>query len=95
MKVIFSNSNIRNKKMTAVFYDGNKKVKTTHFGDSNGSSFIDHKDEQKKEAWIARHKVRGTFDDPMSASSLSRFVLWNKPTLTASIKDYKTRFNFK
>jgi len=81
--------------MTAVFYDGNKKVKTTHFGDSNGSSFIDHKDEQKKEAWIARHKVRGTFDDPMSASSLSRFVLWNKPTLTASIKDYKTRFNFK
>ena len=78
--------------MTAVFYDGDKKVQTTQFGDSNGSSFIDHKDEQKKEAWIVRHKVRETFNDPMSASSLSRLVLWNKPTIKESIKDYKEKF---
>ena len=77
----------------AVFYDGTKKLKTVHFGDANGSSFIDHKDGKKKDAWIARHKVRGTFNNPMSASSLSYHILWNKPTIKESIKDYKKKFD--
>ena len=93
MKVIFSKSDSKNKKMTAVFYDGDKKVKTIHFGDSNGSSFVDHKNEQKKDAWIARHKVRGTFEKFDTTSSLAKYILWNKTTIQSSIQDYKKRFN--
>ena len=35
------------------------------------------------------------FNKFMTACSLSRWVLWNKPTISASIKDYKKRFNLK
>ncbi len=47
-----------------------------------------------KSAYIARHKVRENWNDPMSAGALSRYISWNLPTISASIKDYKKRFNF-
>jgi hypothetical protein len=31
--------------------------------------------------------------DPTRAGTLSRFVLWNKPTLRASIRSYRKRFH--
>ena len=41
-----------------------------------------------------RHKATENWQKPMSAGSLSRYILWNKPTLKASISDYKKRFNY-
>jgi hypothetical protein len=34
-------------------------------------------------------------DEPMTAGALSWWILWNKPTLEASIKDYARRFKIK
>ena len=48
--------------------------------------------EKVKKAYIARHKKNENWNDALTAGSLSRFILWNKPTLNASIKDFKTRF---
>jgi len=94
MKVTISDSTNPKKRLMAIFTDDKgKKVKTTHFGLKGGSTFIDHKDETKKKNYLARHKVRENWNDYMSAGSLARYVLWNKPTLTASIADYKKRFN--
>lgn len=94
MKVIFENSDRQNKRYKAVFFDNNKKVKTTHFGLDTGSTYIDHKDDDKKKAYIARHsKNNENWNDYMSAGSLSRYILWNMKTLQASIKDYKKKFN--
>jgi hypothetical protein len=31
----------------------------------------------------------------MTAGSLSRFILWNMPTIKASFADYRARFKFK
>ena len=95
MRVVIGDTDVQGKRLKAVFFDGEKKVKSTSFGLKGGSTFIDHKDENKKSAWIARHQVRGNFGDFMSASSLSRYILWNKPTLSASIADYKKKFGFK
>lgn len=100
MEVIIRLSDRPDKRYMAVFYDKDKKVKTTHFGFADGkgnygSVYIDHNDYTKKDAWIARHKVNGTFEDYISASSLARYILWNKKTLSASITDYKRRFNLK
>jgi hypothetical protein len=101
MKVIISLSDKPNKRYTAIFYDtgGGKKVKTTHFGykdkDGFGSTYIDHKNDDKKDAYIARHKVNEDFNDYMSAGSLSRYILWNKKTLRESISDYKRRFSLQ
>ena len=69
-----------------------RERKKVHFGQKGSSTYIDHRDEKKKDAYIARHKVNENFNNPMSAGSLSRFILWNKTTLSASIADFKKRF---
>lgn len=48
--------------------------------------------EKKKSAYIARHSVREDWTDPTKAGTLSRYILWNKPTLRASIADFRKRF---
>lgn len=93
MKVTISRSDRPEKRMKAVFSDDGKKVKTVHFGFKGGSTYIDHKDDKKKDAYIARHRVNENFNDPMTAGALARWILWNKKTLSASIADFKKRFS--
>jgi hypothetical protein len=93
MKVVIKKSTNPKKKYTAIFYDGEKKKKTIHFGSAGMSDFIKNKDEERKKRYIDRHKKRENWRDPMTAGALSRFILWNLPTLKASITDYKKRFN--
>ena len=99
MEVIIKLSDKPNKRYMAVFYDKDGKVKTTHFGykdkDRYGNTYIDHKNDNIKDAWIKRHQVNGTFEDYMSASSLARYILWNQKTLRGSISDYKRRFSLQ
>ena len=96
MQVKFAKSDRDGKKMKAVFYDDNKKVKTTHFGLDTGSTYIDHKDEVKNKAYIARHsKNNENWNDYQSAGSLSRYILWNKTSLKDSINYYKKKFNLR
>jgi len=85
-------------KYTAIF-DIDGKSKTTQFGaiSYNDYTIYSKQDkkiaEEKKEAYIARHKVNEQFNNPTTAGALSRWILWNKPTVKASIADYKKRFN--
>ena len=88
-------SHTANKKLTAIFFKDGKQFKAVHFGDKRGSQYPTHRDEIKKQNYIKRHKVREDWEDPYSRGALSRWILWNKPTLKASILDYKKRFNFK
>lgn len=80
-------------KYTAVFYQDENKIKTTHFGWRGMSDFTKHKDPERKQRYLDRHKKNENWKDPMSAGALSRWILWNKPTLTASKKDYAKKFN--
>ena len=84
------------KKLMAVFIDDNgKKIKTTHFGQAGASDFTKNKDPERKKLYLARHKANENWNDYKSAGSLSFHILWNKTTLSASIADYKTKFNLK
>lgn len=103
-EVIIKLSDKPDKRYMAVFYDKNKKVKTTHFGyaitgdngiKKYGSTYIDHKNDTLKDAYIARHKVNEDFNDFMSAGSLSRYILWEKKSLRDAISDYKRRFRLE
>ena len=67
--------------------------KNIDFGQKGSSTFIDHKDEEKKKNYLARHKNRENWNDPLTAGSLARWLLWNLKTLSASISDFKKRFN--
>ena len=96
MKVEIKPSTQKDKKFMAIFYDDDgKKKKTTHFGAKGMSDFTIHKDKERKERYLDRHRKRENWNSFMTAGSLSRWILWNKPTLKASISDYKKRFSLK
>jgi hypothetical protein len=96
MYVSIGKSTRTGKKMMAIFYDeAKRKVKTTHFGASGYEDYTTHGEIQRKMNYIARHKEREDWTDYMSSGSLSRFILWNKPTIKASIEDYMSRFKLR
>lgn len=45
----------RNDKRFAITLNEDGKINTYHFGLKNGTTFIDHGDENKREAYLARH----------------------------------------
>lgn len=94
VKVDIKRDNTTKKKMVAIFYDKEgKKVKTTRFGADGYSDFTKHKDTERKARYLKRHaKEKGGV---MTASTLAKDILWNKPTLKASISNYKQKFNLK
>lgn len=77
------------KKLRAYFSDGTH----TDFGAAGYSDFTVHKDPERRSRYDSRHKRREYWNSPKTAGSLSKWVLWNKPSLKASITDYKKRFN--
>ena len=87
------------KKLMATFERDNGRQITTHFGAKGMMDFTKYSKQnkelakQKKEAYIARHRVNENWNDPTSAGSLSKNILWNKPTIEESIADFKKRFN--
>ena len=91
--VSIKKSPIPSKKLRAVFSDG----KHTDFGakgyqNYGGVGKERHLDEERKRKYISRHQKRENWNDPKTPGSLSRWILWNKKTLKASIADYKKRF---
>lgn len=95
--VSIKKSTNKTKKLMAIFYDKDmNKIKTVHYGASGYSDYTLHLDPKRKERYIARHsKNNQDWTDPMTAGTLSRYVLWNKTTIEASIKDYIKRFRLK
>ena len=85
-QVMLAKSNKYDKRLKADFGS-----KTVHFGAKGGSTYIDHKNKKTNSNWEARHKVRENWKDYDSAGALSKHVLWNKPTLEASIRDLNAR----
>jgi len=73
-----------------------KKEKIVSFGakgyDDYTTTPADQR-EEKKSLYLARHKAREDWNNPTTPGSLSRWILWNKKTLKASIADFKKRFN--
>ena len=86
--IILKKSSNPKKKYDAIFEDG-KKIS---FGASGYSDFTIHKDEERKQRYIARHQKNENWNDLETAGTFSRYILWNKPTLKESIKDMENKF---
>lgn len=73
----FGNSKKKGKRFYVVY---NNKI--INFGSKNGSTFIDHHDEKKRKAWLARHmKIKNkqgqhVYKLKTSASYWSLNLLW-------------------
>lgn len=74
----------------------NKKTgreKTIKFGAKSYTDYTISKDKEQKERYLARHKKNENWNNPATAGALSRWILWNKPTIKESLADYKKKFN--
>ena len=89
-------SKISGKKYTMIFYDADrKKLKTTHFGQAGANDYTTHgtNREERKTAYINRHKSNESWNTPTSSGSCARWILWNKTSVSSSYTDYLRKFN--
>ena len=90
MEVVIKKSTRKGKKLEAIVDD--KKI--VPFGAVGYSDYTLHKDPERKDRYINRHKNnedwgRSGID---TAGFYSRWVLWNRPLLRDSVTDTNKRF---
>lgn len=95
--------------MTNIYYlkPSNKKEKKymielptgkiVHFGAKGYSDFTIHKDYERMKRYENRHKTRENWKRSGigTAGFWSKWILWNKPSLAASVRDTEDRFNIR
>ena len=93
------------KKYEATFLLDNGKEKKVKFGDSSYRDFTLINDKNSKfylpktldknvvkDSYRRRHQKDLKTNDPTRPGYLSYYLLWNKKTFNASLKDFKKRF---
>ena len=95
VSVVIKKSNKPEKKIMAIFTLENGRTRTVHAGAAGMSDFPTHRDEARKQLYLDRHRKREDWNDPLTSGALARWILWNKETRSASIKDFKKRFKLK
>ena len=87
MNIIIKPSHRKDKKFDAVI-DGKK---TIPFGSNGMSDYTKPKDNDRKQRYLQRHK-NDNYNNPLYPSFYSNNILWNKPTITESIRDTNRKF---
>ena len=95
MEVVISKSTNKNKKYKAVI----NNEKTIHFGDNRYEDYTTHKNNKRRGNYISRHSNEDwSKSNIASPAFLSRYILWEKPTLKGAITNANNRYknvNFK
>lgn len=92
MDYYLSRSKLPSKKYTII-----TPKKTIHFGATGYSDYTKHRNATRKQKYIDRHKKRENWNKSgiNTAGFWSRWLLWNKPTLTSSIRDTEKKFGIR
>tara|TARA_R110002050_G_scaffold66913_1_gene145042 strand:+ start:414 stop:758 length:345 start_codon:yes stop_codon:yes gene_type:complete len=101
-------SKSKNKKYTIVMEDDNGKQMKHRFGakgyrdflkinDKNSKYYLPNKEDRDKvkRAYKSRHRGDKGLNNLHSPAELSMMLLWNKPTLKASVKDFENKHKAK
>lgn len=83
------------KKMTALIeIPGRPSRVKVHFGAQGYSDYTIHRDRVRMQRYLARHRRREdwTFRGIHTPGFWSRWILWNRPSLAASVRDLRRRF---
>lgn len=93
MAYILSRSRRADKKFQVITPSG-KKV---YFGAKGYQDYTMHKNPERKRNYISRHSTREKWGKSGldTAGFWSRWLLWNLPSIDASIKDIQKRFAIK
>lgn len=95
---ILSRSSLSNKKFQVTITDSRRNTeRVVHFGAKGYSDYTLHKDPERMKRYTIRHRVRENWSRSgvYTAGFWSKWILWNKPSLQASIRDTAQRFGFK
>jgi hypothetical protein len=73
------------------------REKKLYFGQTGYEHYgSGHKDDDRKARYIKRHRGMGEkWRDPTTPGFYALHILWNKPTISASIKDTMEKFDIK
>ena len=88
MQIVITPSDKPTKKFEARI-DGKKSI---HFGAKGYEDFTIHKDPMRKNRYLDRHSKNEDWHNPLTAAFYATNILWNKPTITESIRDTNRRF---
>ena len=88
INIIIKPSSNPSKKYDAIIDD----KKTISFGQRGASDYTKHKDDERKQRYINRHKKNEQWDNINTAGFYSKNILWNKKTITESIRDTNNKF---
>ncbi len=69
--------------------------KIIRFGDGRYQDYTIHLDKNRRRLYLARHNSRENWEDLNKAGTWARFLLWNKKTIKASIKNMEQKFKIK
>ena len=94
---VLCRSKIKTKKWKVVVYDGDVKLKTVRFGAPGYSDFTIHKDVRRRQRYDARHRKRENWSlsGICTAGFWSKWLLWNRPSISGSVRDIKRRFGIR
>jgi hypothetical protein len=69
------------------------KTRTVRFGALGYSDYTKHRDPERKQRYITRHKSKENWSPSgvLTPGFWSRWVLWNKPSLRTAISSVKNR----
>ncbi len=73
-------------------YDAVVDGKTISFGAKGYSDYTIHKDDERKERYMKRHKSNENWSDPKTAGFYAKHILWNRKTIKESIADTNKKF---
>ena len=88
MNVIIKPSNRKEKKYMAIVDDS----KTIHFGQAGASDYTLHKDKERTQRYIKRHRANEDWSNPLTPGFYSRWVTWEKPTLKEAVSNINHKF---
>ena len=86
------------KKLAAIFLFKDGGTKIVHFGGAGYEDFTTHWSQNRQRArskrmqYIRRHSVHEDWRQPTAAGTLSRYILWEKPTIPEATRAFKRRF---
>ena len=94
VKVVIKKSTKPEKKLMAVFTMSNGREKTTHFGQAGADDYTKTRDKEQRQRYLKRHRRNETWNNPVSAGALSRWILWGPFTSRQkNISAFKRKFN--
>lgn len=83
-------SQAKNKKYSVTDPNGH----TIHFGDNRYEDFTTHKNVNRRTNYLSRHQNED-WTDLTKPGTWSRYILWNKPTISESLDDLAHKFNIQ